>query len=49
MNGREVFRFATRIIATVSKFAKKQVDLNEVNWIVPHQANIRIIEAALRR
>jgi 3-oxoacyl-[acyl-carrier-protein] synthase-3 len=50
MNGREVFRFATRIIATVSKEVcqKAGVDLNEVNWIVPHQANIRIIEAAAK-
>ncbi len=48
MNGREVFKFATRIIKTASEAALGQagITLDQVNWIVPHQANLRIIEAA---
>ena len=50
MEGREVFRFATRVMARATQEAleKNGWDLEEVAWIVPHQANIRIIEAAAR-
>ena len=48
MNGREVYRFATRIIGKVSKQAcdKAGIGLNEIDLFVPHQANIRIIQKA---
>lgn len=51
MNGREVFKFAVRIIADASHkaLAKANVQLDDVKWIVPHQANIRIIEASADR
>jgi 3-oxoacyl-[acyl-carrier-protein] synthase III len=50
MNGNEVFRFATRVMATASKEAieKAGLTIDEVPIIIPHQANIRIIEAAAR-
>lgn len=50
MDGREVFRFATRVMgsATQEALAAAGIDLAEVRWIVPHQANARIIEAAAR-
>lgn len=50
MNGREVFRFATRVMARASEEAleKANWDLDEVSIILPHQANKRIIEAAAR-
>ena len=50
MNGREVFRFATRVMATASKEAieKAGLKLEDIQLIVPHQANLRIIEAAAR-
>jgi 3-oxoacyl-[acyl-carrier-protein] synthase-3 len=50
MNGREVFRFATRVIQDSIKEALKLagVELQDVNLIVPHQANQRILEAAAR-
>ena len=50
MDGKEVFRFATRVMAHATKeaLAAAGVELDEVNWIIPHQANIRIIEAAAR-
>lgn len=48
MNGREVYRFATRIMGKVAKEAceKAGVSLDEINLFIPHQANIRIINSA---
>jgi 3-oxoacyl-[acyl-carrier-protein] synthase-3 len=50
MNGNEVFRFATRVMATASKEAidKAGLEIDDINLIVPHQANLRIIQAAAR-
>ncbi len=50
MNGREVFRFATRVMvqATEEAVAKAGMKLDDINWVIPHQANLRIIEAAMR-
>lgn len=50
MNGREVFRFATRVMATASKetIEKAHMQLDDIQLIIPHQANLRIIEAAAR-
>jgi 3-oxoacyl-[acyl-carrier-protein] synthase-3 len=50
MDGNEVFRFATRVMAQSTKEALEiaEIDLDDVDWIVPHQANIRIIAAAAR-
>jgi 3-oxoacyl-[acyl-carrier-protein] synthase-3 len=50
MKGREVFRFATRVMAQATKEAvqKAQLGLEDVHLIIPHQANQRIIEAAMR-
>lgn len=50
MNGTEVFRFATRVMATASKEAidKAGLKIEDIDLIVPHQANLRIIDAAAR-
>ncbi len=50
MNGREVFRFATRVVSDSIKEALRLADLtlDDVTLIVPHQANQRIIESAAR-
>lgn len=50
MNGREVFRFATRVIvqATREAVAAAQLKMGDVQLVIPHQANLRIIEAAMR-
>jgi 3-oxoacyl-[acyl-carrier-protein] synthase III len=50
MNGREVFKFATRIIGRACRevVSKAGLTLDQVEWIIPHQANLRIIEAAAR-
>lgn len=51
MNGNEVFRFATRVMAQATKdvIAKAGIKLEELDWVIPHQANRRIIETAARR
>lgn len=48
MNGREVYRFATRVMGKVSKQAceKAGLNLDEIDLFIPHQANIRIIQSA---
>jgi 3-oxoacyl-[acyl-carrier-protein] synthase-3 len=50
MNGREVFRFATREMVSATREAIRLADLelDDIELIVPHQANKRIIEAAAR-
>lgn len=51
MNGREVFKFAVRVMGTASAEALEVAGLHsdEVSLFVPHQANLRIIEAARER
>lgn len=51
MNGREVFKFATTaIVDAVKKIIEDtNISLEEIKYIVPHQANDRIIESAARR
>lgn len=50
MNGQEVFRFATRVMVSATKeaLAAAGLQLSDVNVIIPHQANRRIIVAAAR-
>ena len=50
MNGREVFRFATRVIAQATRevVASAHLKIEDVQLVIPHQANLRIIEAAMR-
>ncbi len=50
MNGREVFRFATRVIAQATReaVADAQLKMDDIQVVIPHQANLRIIEAAMR-
>jgi 3-oxoacyl-[acyl-carrier-protein] synthase-3 len=50
MNGREVYRFATRVMAQATSVAVEKANLvmDDIQVIIPHQANIRIIEAAAR-
>ncbi|WCK56835.1 ketoacyl-ACP synthase III [Aneurinibacillus sp. Ricciae_BoGa-3] len=48
MNGREVFKFAVRKMPDAVLHVMEQADLSteDIDMIIPHQANIRIIEAA---
>ena len=51
MDGREVFRRAVRIMVDSGEkaMAHAGVTPDDINLVVPHQANIRIIEAACQR
>lgn len=51
MNGREVFKFAVRILSTAVDGALDRAGLcqDDIDLLVPHQANTRIIEAAAKR
>ncbi len=50
MDGREVFRFATRVMASATQEAltASQLSVNDLSIVIPHQANYRIIESAAR-
>jgi 3-oxoacyl-[acyl-carrier-protein] synthase-3 len=50
MNGREVFKFATRVLGKVAieAIARSGLAPDEIDLMIPHQANERIIEAACR-
>jgi 3-oxoacyl-[acyl-carrier-protein] synthase-3 len=49
MNGREVFKFATRVLVSSAEaiLAKTGRTIDEVDVYIPHQANVRIIEHAV--
>ena len=51
MEGKEVFRHAVEKLAETAHTSLEKVGLTsgDVDWIVPHQANIRIIEATAKR
>jgi 3-oxoacyl-[acyl-carrier-protein] synthase III len=51
MNGREVFKFATRILVQSAEdiLAQCDVTIDDVDLYIPHQANVRIIEHATRK
>lgn len=51
INGKEVFKFSTKIVGDVIDEALKRnnLTLDDVALIVPHQANIRILESAAKR
>ncbi|MEY2955954.1 MAG: hypothetical protein RL123_682 [Pseudomonadota bacterium] len=51
MQGREVFRHAVEKLAATAQAALGKAGLDEgaVDWVVPHQANLRIIQATAAR
>ena len=51
MNGREVFKFATRILVKSAQDVMERcgVTIDDVDVYVPHQANMRIIDHATRK
>jgi 3-oxoacyl-[acyl-carrier-protein] synthase III len=51
MNGREVFKFATRVLVSSAEKVLEECGLAvaDVDVYVPHQANVRIIDYAARR
>lgn len=51
MSGNEVFKVAVKTLGNVATevLAKAGIDQSELDWLVPHQANIRIIQATAKR
>jgi len=51
MNGREVFKFATRILpqSTTQVLQNAGMTIDDIDLLIPHQANARIIDLAIRR
>jgi 3-oxoacyl-[acyl-carrier-protein] synthase-3 len=51
MTGNEVFKVAVKTLGNVATevLEKAGVSQDEVDWLIPHQANIRIIQATAKR
>jgi 3-oxoacyl-[acyl-carrier-protein] synthase-3 len=51
MNGREVFKFATRVLVSSAQavLAKCDLSTDDIDVYVPHQANVRIIDHAVAK
>jgi 3-oxoacyl-[acyl-carrier-protein] synthase-3 len=51
MNGQGVFKFAVRVLEESARetLAAAGMTLADVDWLVPHQANVRILEATARK
>jgi len=51
MQGKEVFRHAVEKLASTARTALEKADMgaDDIDWIVPHQANIRIISGTAKK
>jgi 3-oxoacyl-[acyl-carrier-protein] synthase III len=51
MDGQAVFKFAVRVLAEVAQevCAAAEMDSADIDWLIPHQANLRIIDATGRK
>lgn len=51
MDGKEVFKFAVRVMerASMNALEKANIKLEDLDFLVPHQANMRIIDAAAKK
>jgi 3-oxoacyl-[acyl-carrier-protein] synthase-3 len=51
MKGNDVFKIAVRAMADAAKEAADKAGFapEDIDWVIPHQANMRIIEAAAKR
>jgi 3-oxoacyl-[acyl-carrier-protein] synthase-3 len=51
MDGQAVFKFAVKVLSDVVEEILEEQNLSgsDINWLVPHQANIRIIEATAKK
>jgi 3-oxoacyl-[acyl-carrier-protein] synthase-3 len=51
MNGREVFKFATRVLVSSAEAVLERcgVSVEDVDVYIPHQANVRILEHAVQK
>jgi 3-oxoacyl-[acyl-carrier-protein] synthase-3 len=51
MDGQAVFKFAVRVLADAADEALAAASLprGEIDWLIPHQANLRIMDATAKR
>lgn len=51
MDGQAVFKFAVKVLSDVVEEVLEEKELvgSDIDWMVPHQANIRIIEATAKK
>ncbi len=51
MDGQAVFKFAVRVLGEVAREVVEQagMSMGDVDWLIPHQANIRILQATGKR
>jgi 3-oxoacyl-[acyl-carrier-protein] synthase-3 len=51
MNGQGVFKFAVRVLDEVARetVAAAGMTLDDIDWLIPHQANVRILDATARK
>jgi 3-oxoacyl-[acyl-carrier-protein] synthase-3 len=51
MRGNEVFRFAVKTLGRIvdETLEANQMQKSDIDWLVPHQANIRIIKATAKK
>ncbi len=51
MNGSETFKFTMRVVpqAIEKVLQKANMDISEIDYIIPHQANVRIIEGIAKK
>ena len=51
MDGQAVFKFAVKVLSEVVEevLAENNLQGSDINWLVPHQANVRIMEATAKK
>ncbi|MCC6610091.1 MAG: ketoacyl-ACP synthase III [Burkholderiales bacterium] len=51
MDGQAVFKFAVRVLDDVARETVRKCDLTvaDIDWLIPHQANVRILDATAKR
>jgi 3-oxoacyl-[acyl-carrier-protein] synthase-3 len=51
MAGNQVFKFAVRVLDEVARetVAEAGMRIEDIDWLIPHQANVRILEATARK
>jgi 3-oxoacyl-[acyl-carrier-protein] synthase III len=51
MNGQAVFKFAVKVLEESARetVAAAGMQLADIDWLIPHQANVRILDATVRK
>ncbi|HXR57497.1 MAG TPA: beta-ketoacyl-ACP synthase III [Casimicrobiaceae bacterium] len=51
MDGHAVFKFAVKVLAEVAEeaLAANRMTAHDIDWLIPHQANVRIMDATARK